>query len=150
MAKCFKPKSLHIRFRFFWNFQPLYLLQDYKGLTIFCFYQIASGNKACLLPLNKKKISPGWRGFLKPLFADFKIGNNIQFWEYWLLWFIEGKQYLAFKESMYCKSKNAAHNKIQIKQYKEKDVDKLNKTSWDNLADVSRKSKVYIKYNNGT
>ena len=86
------------------------------------------------MPLNKKKISPGWRGFLKPLFADFKIGNNIQFWEYWLLWFIEGKQYLAFKESMYCKSKNAAHNKIQIKQYKEKDVDKLNKTSWDNLV----------------
>ena len=84
------------------------------------------------------------------MFADFKIGNNIQFWEYWLLWFIEGKQYLAFKESMYCKSKNAAHNKIQIKQYKEKDVDKPNKTSWDNLADVSRKSKVYIKYNNGT
>ena len=90
------------------------------------------------MPLNKKKISPGWRGFLKPLFADFKIGNNIQFWEYWLLWFIEGKQYLAFKESMYCKSKNAAHNKIQIKQYKEKDVDKLNKTSWDNLVQTLR------------
>lgn len=95
---CIYINTLHKILNSFFCILKFYICCRITKDRLFLFLLNCLGLHSVLIAAqDKEKIAVGWRGFLKPLFADFQIGNNIQLWEYWLLWFISRKQYLGYK-----------------------------------------------------